>query len=43
MVNGENYNIWAVNVKFYLRSQALRNAVISEADSPPLRENPYRF
>lgn len=26
--------------EFYLGSQALWNVVISEADSPPLRENP---
>lgn len=27
-------------MKFYLRSQALWNVVITEADSLPLRENP---
>nr|KYP62202.1 hypothetical protein KK1_016727 [Cajanus cajan] len=40
MFNGENYHIWAVKMKFVLRSQGLWNVVISEADPPPLRENP---
>nr|KYP59288.1 Putative serine/threonine-protein kinase receptor [Cajanus cajan]KYP59296.1 Putative serine/threonine-protein kinase receptor [Cajanus cajan] len=40
MFNGENYHIWAVKMKFVLRSQGLWNVVIFEADSPPLRENP---
>nr|KYP31983.1 hypothetical protein KK1_047447 [Cajanus cajan] len=40
MFNAENYHIWAVKMKFVLRSQGLWNVVISEADPPPLRENP---
>ena len=40
MFNGENYHILAVKMKFYLRFQGLWNIVISEADPPPLRENP---
>ncbi|KAL6338315.1 hypothetical protein AAG906_018661 [Vitis piasezkii] len=38
--NGENYHIWAVKMRFYLRSQGLWNIVMSEADPPPLGANP---
>ncbi|XP_034686747.1 uncharacterized protein LOC117915302 [Vitis riparia] len=38
--NGEHYHIWAVKMRFYLRSQGLWNVVMSEADSPPLGANP---
>ena len=38
--NGEHYHIWAVKMRFYLRSQGLWNVVMSEADPPPLGANP---
>jgi len=38
--NGENYHIWAVKMRFYLRSQGLWNVVVSESDPPPLTKNP---
>ena len=38
--NGEHYHIWSVKMRLYLRSQGLWNVVMSEADPPPLRENP---
>lgn len=40
MFNGENYHIWAVKMRFYLRSQGLWSVVLSEDDPPPLRGNP---
>lgn len=40
MFNGESYHLWAVKMKFVLRSQGLWNVVISEADPLQLRENP---
>jgi hypothetical protein len=38
--NGEDYHIWAVKMRFYLRSQGLWNVVVSESDPPPLTTNP---
>ncbi|KAL6312737.1 hypothetical protein AAG906_015169 [Vitis piasezkii] len=38
--NGEHYHIWAVKMRFYLRSQGLWNVVMFEADPPPLGANP---
>ena len=38
--NGEHYHIWAVKMRFYLRSQGLWNVVMSEANPPPLGANP---
>ncbi|RVX19280.1 Retrovirus-related Pol polyprotein from transposon TNT 1-94 [Vitis vinifera] len=38
--NGEHYHIWAVKMRFYLRSQGLWNVVMSEAGPPLLRANP---
>ena len=38
--NGEHYHIWAVKMRFYLRSQGLWNIVMSEANPPPLGANP---
>ncbi|RVX01625.1 Pleiotropic drug resistance protein 3 [Vitis vinifera] len=40
LFNGEHYHIWAVKMRFYLRSQGLWNVVMSEADPPPLGANP---
>lgn len=40
MFNGENYHIWAVKMRFYLKSQGLWSVVLSEEDPPPLRGNP---
>ena len=38
--NSEHYHIWAVKMRFYLRSQGLWNVVMFEADPPPLGANP---
>ena len=38
--NGEHYHIWAVKMRFYLRSQGLWNVVMSEVDPLPLGANP---
>ncbi|RVW79667.1 hypothetical protein CK203_042394 [Vitis vinifera] len=38
--SGEHYHIWAVKMRFYLRSQGLWNVVMSEANPPPLGANP---
>eukprot|EP00258_Populus_trichocarpa_P043537 XP_024459556.1 uncharacterized protein LOC112328004 [Populus trichocarpa] len=38
--NGEHYHIWAVKMRFYLRSQGLWNVVVSDSDPPPLTANP---
>jgi len=38
--NGEHYHIWAVKIKFYLRSQGLWNVVVSDSDPPLLTTNP---
>ena len=38
--SGENYHIWAVKMKFYLRSQGLWNIVVSNTDPPALHANP---
>ena len=38
--NGEHSHIWAVKMRFYLRSQGLWNIVMSEANPPPLGANP---
>ncbi|XP_074377462.1 uncharacterized protein LOC141718983 [Apium graveolens] len=40
MFNGENYHIWAVKMRFYLKSQGLWSVVLFEEDPPPLRGNP---
>ncbi|XP_074323222.1 uncharacterized protein LOC141660162 [Apium graveolens] len=39
MFNGEYYHIWAVKMRFYLKSQGLWNDVLTETDPPPLRAN----
>ena len=36
----ENYHIWAVKMKFYLKSQELWNIVVSNSDPPALPTNP---
>lgn len=38
--DGEHYHIWAVKMKFFLRSQGLWNIVETDADPYPLRQNP---
>ncbi|KAJ6732982.1 ZINC FINGER CCHC-TYPE-RELATED [Salix koriyanagi] len=38
--DGEHYHIWAVKMKFFLRSQGLWNIVETDADPYPLRANP---
>ena len=38
--SGEHYHIWAVKMRFYLRSQGLWNVVVSDSDPPPLTANP---
>jgi len=38
--NGEHYHIWAVKMRFYLRSQGLWNVVVSDSDLSPLTANP---
>lgn len=38
--NGELYHIWAVKMRFYLKSQGLWSVVESEADPAPLCANP---
>ena len=40
MFNGEHYHIWAVKMRFHLRSLGFWNVVISEADPSPLGTNP---
>ncbi|XP_034674255.1 uncharacterized protein LOC117905442 [Vitis riparia] len=40
VLNGKHYYIWAVKMRFYLRSQGLWNVVMSETDPPPLGANP---
>jgi hypothetical protein len=36
----KHYHIWAVKMKFYLRSQGLWNVVVSDSDPPLLTANP---
>ena len=38
--DGEHYHIWAVKMRFFLRSQGLWNIVETDADPYPLRANP---
>jgi hypothetical protein len=38
--SGEHYHIWAVKMRFYLRSQGLWNIVVSDSDPLPLTANP---
>ena len=40
LFSGENYHIWAVKMRFYLRSQGLWNVVATNADPSPLLPNP---
>jgi len=40
MFSGELYHIWAVKMRFYLRSQGLWNVVVTDSDPPPLNANP---
>jgi hypothetical protein len=40
MFSDEHYHIWAVKMRFYLRSQGLWNVVVSNSDPPPLTANP---
>ena len=40
MFNGEHYHIWAVKMRFYLRSQGLWNVVVSKFDLSTLITNP---
>jgi hypothetical protein len=38
--NGEHHHIWAVKMRFYLRSQGLWKVVVSDSNPPPLTTNP---
>ena len=38
--NGEHYHIWAVKMRFYLRSLGLWNVVAIDIDPPQLHGNP---
>ena len=38
--DGEHYHIWAVKMKFFLRSLGLWNVVATDADPPQLHGNP---
>ena len=40
MFSGELYHIWAIKMRFYLRSQGLWNVVVTDSDPPPLNANP---
>jgi hypothetical protein len=40
MLSCENYHIWDVKMKFYMRSRGLCKFVISDPNQQPLRENP---
>ena len=40
MFTGENYQIWVVKMKSYLKSIGLWDAVETGRDPPPLRANP---
>ncbi|KAJ4703399.1 Retrovirus-related Pol polyprotein from transposon TNT 1-94 [Melia azedarach] len=40
MFTGENYQIWVVKMKSYLKSIGLWDAVETGRDHPPLRANP---
>ena len=38
--NGEHYHIWAVKMRFFLRSLGLWNVVQTDVDPTPLNGNP---
>nr|KYP64900.1 hypothetical protein KK1_019513 [Cajanus cajan] len=36
---GENYHLWAMKIRIYLRAQSLWVIVKNESNPPPLQEN----